>query len=102
MDDYFKGSIKAVRISSVARYTDNFQPPSQLLREDANTQLLLVLNKGSGDVVPDTSGRKNSPAGPGSHKRSGTSSAKLIGAKWVQLGAATSETKDGTERGAAR
>lgn len=102
LDDYFKGLIKAVRISSVARYTDNFSPPNQLARDDGNTQLLLVFNKGSGDVVADTSGRKSSPAGTGGRKRAGTSTAKLVGTNWVQLNAASSETNAPSDRGSSR
>jgi hypothetical protein len=93
LDDYFKGLIKAVRISSVSRYTDSFTPPTQLLREDANTQLLLIFNKGSGDVVVDASGRRGSSVGTGGRKRSGPVTAKLIGTKWVSLDAPAGEAK---------
>lgn len=102
LDEYFKGLIKAVRISSVARYTDSFTPPAQLAREDANTQLLLVFNKGSGDTVPDTSGRRSSITGSTGRKRAGITTAKLVGTKWVRLDAPSGETKEPTERGAAR
>jgi len=101
LDEYFKGLIKAVRISSVARYTDNFTPPAQLAREDANTQLLLVFNKGSGDTVPDTSGRRSSAGGSAGRKRTGTTAAKLVGTKWVRLDAPNSVPKEAADRGAA-
>jgi|GEM_PF-6274319 len=65
----FRGQIDAVRISSTARYTADFQPP-QRLEADELTEVLYNFSEGDGDVLHDTSG----------HNRH----AKIVGAKWVR------------------
>jgi hypothetical protein len=83
--NFFSGQIKAVRISNVARYTNSFPPPSHLAREDAYTQLLLVFDKGSGETVEDSSGRRGSASGGKRGKRAPTFTVRLNQAKWVRI-----------------
>jgi hypothetical protein len=66
----FDGVIEAVRISNVARYTqDKFTPPPKLTL-DRNTQLLLEFNQGKGDTVPNLAAPKHQ--------------AKILGAQWME------------------
>ena len=71
VQDYFRGQMRAVRISSTARYTKEFEPP-ETLSSDTSTALLLPLTAGSGDRVADASGHKNVFA-------------VINGAKWVEV-----------------
>ncbi|MEZ5940777.1 MAG: SUMF1/EgtB/PvdO family nonheme iron enzyme [Planctomycetaceae bacterium] len=65
----FAGTIREVRISTTARYTDNFVP-QQRLTTDADTIGLYHCDDGSGESLIDSSG----------HNRHGT----IIGAKWLR------------------
>ncbi|MDY0169747.1 MAG: LamG domain-containing protein, partial [Thermoguttaceae bacterium] len=80
VDSHYKGLLKAVRISDIARYTQDFSPPAQLAREDNHTQLLLLFDKETGETVPDSATGKTSA--PGS-KRAPASFARLFGTQWV-------------------
>lgn len=93
LENHFRGLIKAVRISGTARYTDSFKPPSQLTRDDVHTHLLLVFDKGTGDVVEDTSGRKLKIPMPKGRGRAVTTIAQIVHAKWVQENGAEEPTK---------
>lgn len=53
--DYFKGKVRAVRISRGERYTVEFVPAEQLASDDA-TVLLYSPESVVGDVVNDLSG----------------------------------------------
>ncbi len=61
--------LDAVRISSSARYTADFEPP-QRFSADKDTEVLYNFEEGQGDVLKDSSG----------HNRHG----KITGAKWVR------------------
>ncbi len=67
---FFKGVIDEVRISKVARYTDDFAPPGKL-KSDKNTLALYHLDDGKGKVAKDASG----------NALHGT----VVGAKWLSL-----------------
>lgn len=54
-DQSFHGSIKEVRLSTIARYTSSFTP-SAVLGTDANTWAYYRLNDGSGQATADGSG----------------------------------------------
>ncbi len=66
--DGWAGTMQQVRLSSSARYSERFTPPSDFA-SDAETISLYKFDEGSGDVLSDSSG----------HNRHG----KIIGAKWV-------------------
>lgn len=69
-DRYFPGIIDEVRISNVARYTEDYKPTDRL-EADEHTLALYHFDEGSGDVLKDSSG--NSHHG------------KIVGAKWVRV-----------------
>lgn len=54
----FDADVRAFRISSTARYTKNFAPAQQFVK-DADTLVLLDFSKGQGDQVPDLSGNNH-------------------------------------------
>jgi hypothetical protein len=60
-DFYFDGAISGVRVSSVARWTDDFSPPLALVA-DADTLGLYRLEEGKGMVAVDGSGAGNDGA----------------------------------------
>jgi hypothetical protein len=96
LESYFKGLVKAVRISSVARYSDNFEPPAELRRQDGNTQLLLQFNKGKGDLVEDTSGRRTTAsASRSSRRRTTPAAAKIVDGRWIDLATLDAATDGG-------
>jgi len=66
------GNVRWLRISNIARHTDDFIPPSLTVApaKDANTLLLLALKENTGTIATDTSG----------HNSHGT----IMGATWVQ------------------
>ena len=66
----FIGTIEAVRISKVARYTEDFTPPIAFTA-DKDTFALYRFDEGQGDVLKDSSG----------NNRHG----QIKGAKWVRL-----------------
>ncbi|MBU0709008.1 LamG domain-containing protein [Patescibacteria group bacterium] len=56
-DNYnLTGRVDEVRVSSVERYTSNFTPQTDPFITDADTELLLHCNQGTGTVVNDSSG----------------------------------------------
>ncbi len=65
----FEGRIDQVRISKVARYTDNFAPVTSVASDD-QTLALYNFDEGGGEVLKDASG--NGQDG------------KIVGAKWVK------------------
>jgi formylglycine-generating enzyme required for sulfatase activity len=67
----FTGELYAARLSSVARYTQDFEPPLEF-KLDKDTELLFNFSEGQGDILRDSSG----------HNRHG----KIVGAKWVRVG----------------
>ena len=54
-ENFFAGAIREIRISSGARYEQDFRVPSGLYR-DQNSILLLKLNEGRGTTAKDESG----------------------------------------------
>ncbi len=68
---FCRGTIDEVRISSTARYANDFTPPKRH-EPDAQTLALYHVDEGQGDVLPDASGN-------GHH-------GKIVGAKWVRVG----------------
>jgi len=76
MEDYFRGMIRAIRVSNTARYTGQFDPPAQLTA-DPDTKLLYVFTEGAGDVLKDRSG-------------SGLDG-RITGATWVKVDEETPE-----------
>jgi formylglycine-generating enzyme required for sulfatase activity/serine/threonine protein kinase len=67
---HFHGLIDEIRISSIARYTEDFTPQSHF-EPDEHTMSLYHFDEGSGDVLKDSSGN-------GHH-------GKIVGAKWVKV-----------------
>ena len=83
--EFFQGEIKAVRISSTARYTANFTPPDELRCADRETALLLVFDKGSGTTVEDASGHKATTRDGRGRKKTAPIAAMLKDTRWVKL-----------------
>lgn len=54
--EYFAGNLGEVRVSTVARYTTNFTPPTAPFASDVSTILLYHLNEGTGQIINDASG----------------------------------------------
>jgi hypothetical protein len=73
MLSFFRGQIDEVRISSVARYDNDFAPPGPggRFESDEHTLALYRFDEGAGDLLRDSSGN-------GHH-------GKIISAKWVRL-----------------
>lgn len=67
----FDGTIDEVRISTVARYNENYTPIERL-EADKDTFALYHCDEGSGDVLVDSSG----------NNRHG----KIVGARWKEVG----------------
>jgi serine/threonine protein kinase/WD40 repeat protein len=67
-EHFFAGQVGEVRISKVARYTDDFTP-AQRFETDADTVALYHFDEGHGDILHDASAN-------GHH-------AKIIGATWI-------------------
>lgn len=65
---FFQGVISEVRISNIARYTEDFKP-EQRFEPDEHTLALYHFDEGNGDVLKDSSGN-------GHH-------GKIYGAKWT-------------------
>jgi len=68
--DFFHGLIDEVRISNVARYTEDFAPQLRF-EPDEHTMALYHFDQGTGDALHDSSGN-------GHH-------GKIVGAKWVRV-----------------
>lgn len=66
----FHGIIDEVRISNIARYTEDFIPQRRF-EPDENTMALYHFDEGSGDVLKDSSGNGHD--------------GKIVGAKWVSV-----------------
>ncbi|QDT35026.1 bifunctional serine/threonine-protein kinase/formylglycine-generating enzyme family protein [Thalassoglobus polymorphus] len=67
---FFKGSMRAFRMTSGVKYTENFIPADEFKKE-TQTKVLYLFNKGSGTTLEDASGNGHD--------------GKIIGAKWVAL-----------------
>ena len=67
---FFHGLIDEVRISNIARYTDDFTPQKRF-EPDEHTMALYHFDEGEGDVLHDSSGNKHH--------------GKIVGAKWVKV-----------------
>jgi serine/threonine protein kinase/formylglycine-generating enzyme required for sulfatase activity len=65
---FFQGTIDQVRISKIARYSNNFAPVTSVAN-DESTLALYNFDEGAGDVLKDASGNGHD--------------GKIIGAKWV-------------------
>ena len=70
MQQYVHGIIDEVRISNVARYTEDFTPQRRF-DPDEHTLALFHFDEGSGDVAKDSSGNGHE--------------GKITGAKWVKV-----------------
>jgi len=55
----FPGMIDEIRISSIARYDDDFTPEFEFSDIDASTVALFHFNEGSGDIITDSSMHAN-------------------------------------------
>ena len=66
----FHGIIDEVRISNIARYTEDFIPQRRF-EPDENTMALYHFDEGSGDVLKDSSGNGHD--------------GKIVGATWVKV-----------------
>ncbi len=80
----FEGQIDQVRISKVARYTDNFAPVTSVASDD-QTLALYDFAEGSGDVLKDISG----------HGHDG----KIVGATWSDRSRSRKTSADPSEDG---
>lgn len=69
--NFFTGRIDEMRVSSVARYEDDFQP-KQWFDTDDDTLALYHFDEGQGDVLKDSSGNDHD--------------GKIVGATWVKAG----------------
>jgi len=69
-DYFFHGTIHEVRISNIARYTEDFTPQRRF-EPDKHTMALYHFDEGSGDVLHDASGNGHD--------------GKIVGAKWVKV-----------------
>ena len=67
---HFHGIIDEVRISNIARYTEDFTPQCRF-EPDEHTMALYHFDGGSGDVLKDSSGNGHD--------------GKIVGAKWVKV-----------------
>ena len=67
---FFQGIIDEVRISNVARYTEDFTPAKRF-EPDEHTVALYHFDEGTGDVLIDSSGNEHH--------------GKIVGAKWVRV-----------------
>ena len=67
---FFHGIIDEVRISNIARYTEDFTPQRRF-EPDEHTMALYHFDEGSGDVLKDSSGNGHD--------------GKIVGAKWVKV-----------------
>lgn len=65
---FFRGTIDQLRVSKVARYTDHFDPITNVSNDDA-TLALYNFDEGQGDVLKDSSGHGND--------------GRITGASWV-------------------
>ena len=74
---FFQGTLREVRLSSGARYTEEFIP-SNRFAQDQQTLALYHCDEGSGDVLKDSSGNNHH--------------GKIVGAKWVGFANATIAT----------
>jgi len=85
----FHGLIDEVRISSIARYTEDFTPQRRF-EPDEHTMALYHFDEGTGDVLKDSSGNGHD--------------GKIVGAKWVrvdeELGVVARSTDDPDRRAA--
>jgi hypothetical protein len=66
--DPFLGMIDEIRISKVARYAAEYEPPARF-EVDADTLALYHFDEGQGDVLTDSSGNNHH--------------GKIVNAKWV-------------------
>jgi hypothetical protein len=69
-DKAFPGRVEELRISKVARYTQDFFPSDRQLDAEADTIALYHFEEGEGEELKDSSGNNHH--------------AKIVGAKWVQ------------------
>ncbi|MDX1946545.1 MAG: LamG-like jellyroll fold domain-containing protein, partial [Pirellulaceae bacterium] len=71
----FQGRLDEIRISRIARYGEDFPPPTRF-HSDADTLALYHFDEGAGDVLRDSSGNNHH--------------GKIVGAKWVRAEGADS------------
>ncbi|HEX4132581.1 MAG TPA: SUMF1/EgtB/PvdO family nonheme iron enzyme [Pirellulales bacterium] len=83
--EFFDGTIREVRISSVVRYTDDFIPQARFEPDNA-TEVLYHFDEGSGTVAKDSS----------SHHRDG----KIVGATWIAASAPSPQSSPAKGEGA--
>ncbi|MFZ5831240.1 MAG: LamG-like jellyroll fold domain-containing protein [Planctomycetota bacterium] len=70
LQNFFVGQVREVRVSSIPRYTKDFEPPREFTA-DGSVRLLFKLEEGKGSVLRDVSG--------------GPAVGEIHGAEWVQL-----------------
>ncbi len=58
-DRFFNGSVDDVRISSIARYAEDFSPPCPHLQTDEYTKALWNFNNSTGNILADSSGHEH-------------------------------------------
>ena len=83
---HFHGTIDEVRISNIARYTEDFTPQRRF-EPDEHTMALYHFDEGSGDVLKDSSGNGHD--------------GKIVGAKWVKVDEGSGGVADDPDRRAA-
>jgi hypothetical protein len=76
--DHLRGMIRELRISSSARYDDDFQPKEHF-DPDSNTIALYKFDSGAGNELRDSSGNRH-------HGR-------IVGAEWVKVSRHSAETE---------
>jgi len=57
VENFYRGQIRAIRVSNTIRYTQDFEPPDTLAA-DASTVLLFPINEGKGTKLQSTVGRR--------------------------------------------
>ena len=83
---HFHGIIDEVRISNIARYTEDFIPQRRF-EPDEHTMALYHFDEGSGDVLHDSSGNGHD--------------GQIVGAKWVKVDEGMGVVADDPDRRAA-
>lgn len=67
----FRGAVREIHVSSVARYQESFIPPKQRFEPDEHTLALYHCDEGQGEILKDSSGNRYD--------------GRIHGASWIRL-----------------